>query len=162
MKDIFLVRSVCHETQRSNGFCKYFFCKIIQYYLSQPINLLISSLHFCMPACVLLYFFWKQYVDFHSLTILFIFHLQTQILGSVDRCPRDEIEWDERASFFNCTVLVLQILIATKSKITEPLNYMYHCVLTGDGKKLVQVCARSVNIHGTCNNVYYMYTTATL
>nr|XP_022342807.1 uncharacterized protein LOC111136330 isoform X2 [Crassostrea virginica] len=70
------------------------------------------------------------------------------IVESVDRCPRDEFEWEERAILFNCTVLVMQTLIARKSNTTELLNYMYHCVLTGDGDRLVEVCAPSVNIHG--------------
>ena len=65
----------------------------------------------------------------------------------VSRCPRDEIEWNERASALDCAAL--------ESFDDDSVN-MYHCALTGDGARLVEVCAPSVNIHGTCNNMYYI------
>lgn len=76
-----------------------------------------------------------------------IFHLHTQTVESVDRCPSDEIEWEERASTLDCLAL---------ESFDDAFVNMYHCVLTGDGDSLVEVCAPSVNIHGTCNNNYYI------
>nr|XP_022291362.1 uncharacterized protein LOC111102786 isoform X2 [Crassostrea virginica] len=53
---------------------------------------------------------------------------------SVDRCPSDKEEWEERSLKMNCS--------AWRS------NRMYHCALNEDGDRLLEVCAPPVNIHG--------------
>ena len=83
---------------------------------------------------------------FHFSPISSIFHLQTQAFWYkyVDSCPKDKEEWEKRANALDCLM-----------DLFETLKRMYHCALTGEGDRLVEVCAPSVHIHGTYNHPYH-------
>nr|XP_022337603.1 uncharacterized protein LOC111133461 isoform X2 [Crassostrea virginica] len=67
----------------------------------------------------------------------------------VDRCPKDEEEWKIRAEKRDCYLSALHKIINDNvKKLNEFVSRRYHCALTGDGDRLVEVCARSVHIHG--------------
>lgn len=62
------------------------------------------------------------------------------ITRRVDQCPRNALEWDKRATIFNCS-LVNQTCVS-------PEMFDYHCVMNGDGTILIEVCAPIKTIHG--------------
>ena len=58
----------------------------------------------------------------------------------VNRCPRNNLEWDERASLFNCSSI--------NQTCVEPDKFQYHCVLNENCTELVEVCAPVRVIYG--------------
>lgn len=90
-------------------------------------------------------------VVFVLMFVIMIQHIITPVNGShclqsrqsliyVNRCPKNVIEWDERAALKNC---------ASFNQDCVPTDqFMYHCVLNADGTKLLEVCAPFKNIHG--------------
>lgn len=63
---------------------------------------------------------------------------------SVERCPRNDLEWKARAASVNCSS-VEQSCVASDM-------FLYHCVLNAEGTKLIEVCAPVKSIHGKCIN----------
>lgn len=59
---------------------------------------------------------------------------------SVERCPRNDLEWKARAASVNCSS-VEQSCVASDM-------FLYHCVLNAEGTKLIEVCAPVKSIHG--------------
>lgn len=51
----------------------------------------------------------------------------------MDRCPRNQQEWEIQEKIFNC-----QSLHESNDSKTE---FLYHCVLNAEGTKLIEVCA---------------------
>ena len=58
----------------------------------------------------------------------------------VERCPRNELEWNARAARLNCSSI--------NQTCVEPSLFEYHCVLNKEGNKLLEVCATSSHIFG--------------
>lgn len=90
-------------------------------------------------------------VVFVLMFVIMIQHYITPVNGSqclesrqslmyVKQCPKNVIEWDERAALKNCT--------SFKQDCVPTDQFMYHCVLNADGTKLLEVCAPFKNIHG--------------
>lgn len=63
---------------------------------------------------------------------------------SVERCPRNDLEWKARAASVNC-LSVEQSCVASNM-------FLYHCVLNAEGTKPIEVCAPVKTIHGKCIN----------
>lgn len=59
---------------------------------------------------------------------------------SVERCPRNDLEWKARAASVNCSS-VEQSCVASDM-------FLYHCVLNAEGTKPIEVCAPVKSIHG--------------
>lgn len=57
----------------------------------------------------------------------------------VARCPRNKLEWDARATVFNCS--------SFNQSCGKPES-LYHCALDETTSKLIEVCAPYRNIHG--------------
>lgn len=94
---------------------------------------------------------WISFFD-HIINISF----SKQPSWYVDRCPKDEEEWKKRVEMRFCDVSAIKDAI--KKIILYPYlrrKTHYHCALTGDGDRLVEVCAPSVHIHGTYNHPYH-------
>lgn len=58
----------------------------------------------------------------------------------VTRCPRNNLEWDLRSAFFNCSSII--------QNCSKPELFKYHCVLNENCTALVEVCAPTQPIHG--------------
>lgn len=59
---------------------------------------------------------------------------------SVERCPRNDLEWRARAASVNCSS-VEQSCVASDM-------FLYHCVLNAEGTTPIEVCAPVKSIHG--------------
>ncbi|XP_062613666.1 uncharacterized protein LOC134275400 [Saccostrea cucullata] len=62
----------------------------------------------------------------------------------VSRCPSNETEWESAAQQKQCNKL------ATLQSCTDPEKFVYHCVLSKDGTKYIEVCAQSWFMSGYC------------
>lgn len=63
-----------------------------------------------------------------------------ETLHTVDRCPRNKLEWEVTADRFNCSSI--------NQTCVPKEKFVYHCVLNADGTALVEVCAPYTFIHG--------------
>lgn len=63
-----------------------------------------------------------------------------QTIKTVDRCPRNSLEWDERAALFNCSSI--------KQSCVSTDMFLYHCVLDTFGTELIEMCAVYKFIYG--------------
>lgn len=70
-------------------------------------------------------------------------HSSLESIQYVHRCPRNSLEWDVRADFFNCSSINHTCGTANM--------FLYHCVLNADGTELLEVCAPYKYIHGKIN-----------
>lgn len=64
----------------------------------------------------------------------------TETVKRIDKCPQNILEWNERANQKNCSSI--------KQDCTSKANFLYHCVLNGDGTYVIEVCAPFKYIHG--------------
>lgn len=78
----------------------------------------------------------------HYINGIFTMPCSSSLLSmqNVSRCPRNSLEWDARADFFNCSSINHTCGTADM--------FLYHCVLNADGTKLLEVCAPYKFIHG--------------
>lgn len=58
----------------------------------------------------------------------------------VFRCPRNELEWKDRAKQLNCA--------SFNQTCVEKTMFKYHCLLNAEGTALLEVCAPFKSIHG--------------
>lgn len=63
-----------------------------------------------------------------------------QTIKTVDRCPRNSLEWDDRAALFNCSSI--------KQSCVSKDMFLYHCVLDTYGTELIEICAVYKFIYG--------------
>lgn len=61
-------------------------------------------------------------------------------LEYVDRCPKDETEWQKAASKKDCS--------AVRQNCTSSDNFVYHCLINAWENATVEVCATRVLIIG--------------
>nr|XP_034317477.1 uncharacterized protein LOC105347248 isoform X2 [Crassostrea gigas]XP_034317478.1 uncharacterized protein LOC105347248 isoform X2 [Crassostrea gigas]XP_034317479.1 uncharacterized protein LOC105347248 isoform X2 [Crassostrea gigas]XP_034317480.1 uncharacterized protein LOC105347248 isoform X2 [Crassostrea gigas] len=59
---------------------------------------------------------------------------------SVERCPRNDLEWKARAAYVSCS--------SVEQSCVESDMFVYHCVLNAEGTKRIEVCAPVKFIHG--------------
>lgn len=64
-----------------------------------------------------------------------------QTMKTVGRCPRNSLEWDERAALFNCSSI--------KQSCVSTDMFLYHCVLDTYGTELIEICAVYKFIYGS-------------
>nr|XP_022338847.1 uncharacterized protein LOC111134251 [Crassostrea virginica] len=92
-------------------------------------------------------------IDVGSIQVLIIFILKPIFLSyampcpdslktmiTVLKCPSNVIEWNTRATLFNCS--------SFEQTCVEPKMFEYHCVLTEKMTHLVEVCAPAKFIQG--------------
>nr|XP_022291657.1 uncharacterized protein LOC111102984 [Crassostrea virginica] len=60
--------------------------------------------------------------------------------NDVERCPRNELEWNAHAARLNCSSI--------NQTCVDPSLFEYHCVLNKEGNKLLEVCAPFSHIYG--------------
>ena len=60
--------------------------------------------------------------------------------NDVERCPRNELEWNAHAARLNCSSII--------QTCVDPSLFKYHCVLNKEGNKLLEVCAPFSHIYG--------------
>lgn len=58
----------------------------------------------------------------------------------VDRCPRNQQEWEIREKKLNCR--------SFHQNYDSKKKFSYHCVLNAEGTQLIEVCAPLKNIYG--------------
>nr|XP_022292791.1 uncharacterized protein LOC111103664 isoform X1 [Crassostrea virginica] len=58
--------------------------------------------------------------------------------NDVQRCPRNELEWNAHAARLNCSSI--------NQTCVNPSIFEYHCVLNKEGNGLLEVCAPSTHI----------------
>lgn len=69
--------------------------------------------------------------------------LSKEFIQYVDRCPRNELEWNARSAIYNCS--------SVNQTCVQNDMFVYHCVLNSNGTMLIEVCAPLKYIYGhTC------------
>ena len=61
-------------------------------------------------------------------------------MKTVLNCPRNEFEWNVRATLYNCS--------SFEQTCVEPNMFEYHCVMNEKRTQLVEVCATAKFIQG--------------
>lgn len=72
--------------------------------------------------------------------------LSKQFIQHVDRCPRNELEWNARSAIYNCS--------SVNQTCIQNDMFVYHCVLNSNGTMLIEVCAPLKYIYG---NILFYY-----
>lgn len=64
-----------------------------------------------------------------------------QTVKRVNRCPRNQLEWNSRATKFNCSSF-------NQSCVVDRSMFSYHCALNADVNELLELCAPPKFMHG--------------
>ena len=81
-----------------------------------------------------------QYFEFIKETIAVPCSASLRTANNVERCPRNELEWNAHAARLNCSSI--------NQTCVDPSLFEYHCVLNKEGNKVLEVCAPSSHIFG--------------